>query len=111
MRGRDETEEGIDRKLALHYYARWRFTYESVQPLFPLVSITQRRSHSLLPLLEKAAAADEDAKIMTVLSGQIDGSVDLSDLGLKNTFSLGNAAKAASAYNNLMIQVSCTIVE
>lgn len=30
MKGRDETDEGIDRKLALHYYSRWRFTYECV---------------------------------------------------------------------------------
>lgn len=30
MQGRTETDEGIDRKLALHYYARWRFTYEYV---------------------------------------------------------------------------------
>ena len=29
-KGRDETDEGIDKKLALHYYARWRFTYECV---------------------------------------------------------------------------------
>ena len=27
-KGRDETDEGIDSKLALHYYSRWRFTYE-----------------------------------------------------------------------------------
>lgn len=26
--GRIETDEGIDRKMALHYYSRWRFTYE-----------------------------------------------------------------------------------
>ena len=26
--GRNETDEGIDRKMALHYYSRWRFTYE-----------------------------------------------------------------------------------
>ena len=26
--GRVETEEGIDRKMALHYYSRWRFTDE-----------------------------------------------------------------------------------
>lgn len=30
LQGRDDTDEGIDRKLALHYYARWRFTYECV---------------------------------------------------------------------------------
>ena len=28
VQGRNETEEGIDRKMALHYYSRWRFTYE-----------------------------------------------------------------------------------
>lgn len=33
MKGRDETEEGIDKKLALHYYARWKFTKE----LMPLL--------------------------------------------------------------------------
>lgn len=35
MQGRTETDEGIDVKLALHYYARWRFAYEcvSLQPL------------------------------------------------------------------------------
>ena len=26
----DKTEEGVDKKLALHYYSRWRFTYEYV---------------------------------------------------------------------------------
>lgn len=25
LKGRNETEEGIDKKLALHYYARWKF--------------------------------------------------------------------------------------
>lgn len=28
LQGRTESDEGIDRKLALHYYARWRFAYE-----------------------------------------------------------------------------------
>ena len=26
----ERTEEGIDKTLALHYYSRWRFTYECV---------------------------------------------------------------------------------
>lgn len=30
MQGRTDTDEGIDVKLALHYYARWRFAYEYV---------------------------------------------------------------------------------
>lgn len=28
--GRNETDEGIDKRLALHYYSRWRFIYEFV---------------------------------------------------------------------------------
>lgn len=28
LNGRDETGEGIDKKLAVHYYARWTFLYE-----------------------------------------------------------------------------------
>ena len=28
--GRIESDEGIDRKMALHYYARWKFTHEYV---------------------------------------------------------------------------------
>ena len=30
LNGRDETDEGIDRKLAVHYYARWTFMHEYV---------------------------------------------------------------------------------
>jgi NAD(P)-dependent dehydrogenase (short-subunit alcohol dehydrogenase family) len=30
LAGRDETNEGIDRKLAVHYYARWKFINECV---------------------------------------------------------------------------------
>jgi hypothetical protein len=37
--GRNETEEGIDKSLALHYYARWKFI------------------HNLMPLLRKAKGA------------------------------------------------------
>jgi NAD(P)-dependent dehydrogenase (short-subunit alcohol dehydrogenase family) len=34
LKGRDETDEGIDRKLALHYYSRWKFInkYASLCP-------------------------------------------------------------------------------
>jgi NAD(P)-dependent dehydrogenase (short-subunit alcohol dehydrogenase family) len=28
LQGRTESDEGIDQKLALHYYARWKFAYE-----------------------------------------------------------------------------------
>lgn len=63
-----------------------------------------------MPLLQKAADANEDAKVLSVLSGNWDGVVDLDDLGLKKSYSLSNAAQHAVGYNNLMIQVNALIV-
>ena len=50
LKGRDETSEGMDKKLALNYYARWKFVQD------------------LMPLLEKAKAQGEDARVLTVLA-------------------------------------------
>ncbi|KAJ4466128.1 hypothetical protein C8J55DRAFT_538450 [Lentinula edodes] len=86
LNGRDETEEGIDRKMALHYYARWKFI------------------HGLIPALLKAKEADEDAKVFSVLAAGKGGKVDLNDLGLKKTFSLSAAASQVPTYNDLMME-------
>lgn len=88
MKGRDETDEGIDRKLAVHYYARWKFIDD------------------LVPALSKAKKQGEDAKVFSVLAAGKGGKVDLDDLGLKKTFSLLNAALQAPTYNDLMMEVS-----
>lgn len=88
LKGRDETTEGIDKKLAVHYYARWKF------------------AHDLMPLLRKAKDAGEDAKVLSVLGAGYGGAIDLDDLGLKKGYSVGNAALAAPTYNDLMIEVS-----
>jgi len=85
-KGRDETTEGIDKKLALHYYARWKFI------------------HDLLPLMKNAKDAGEDAKAMSVLSPGHGNKIDLDDFGLRKNFSLVNAAYAASTYSDLMIE-------
>ncbi|KAJ7268199.1 NAD(P)-binding protein [Mycena haematopus] len=85
MNGRNETEEGIDRKLAVHYYGRWRFIKD------------------LLPALEAAHKAGEDAKVLSVLSAGHGGKIDLEDLGLKKSFSVPNAALAAPTYNDIMV--------
>lgn len=90
LKGRDETSEGLDRKLALNYYARWKFT------------------NDLMPLLRKAKDAGEDAKMLSVLSAGHGGPIDLDDLGLKKGFSLYAAGVAAVTYNDLMIEVCLT---
>jgi NAD(P)-dependent dehydrogenase (short-subunit alcohol dehydrogenase family) len=84
---RDETEEGIDKKLALNYYARWAFAYD------------------LMPLLRKAKDAGEDAKVMSVMAAGLGGEIDVSDLGLKKSYGLSSAGLAVPTYNDLMMEV------
>jgi len=87
LRGRNETSEGIDKKLAVHYYSRWKFTKD------------------LIPLLRKAKDQGEDAKVITVFSaGKAMGGIDVNDFGLKKNFSLGRAADAATTYSDLMME-------
>ncbi|KAI0783745.1 hypothetical protein C8Q75DRAFT_781813 [Abortiporus biennis] len=69
MRGSDRTSEDMERKLALHYYSRWKFI------------------HDLAPLLKKATDSGEDAKVMSVYAPGLGGKVIWDDLGLKNNFS------------------------
>ncbi|KAJ3511697.1 hypothetical protein NLJ89_g3942 [Agrocybe chaxingu] len=84
--GRTETTEGVDRKLAVHYYARWKFI------------------HDLLPPVQAAKDAGEHASVMTVLAPGYGGEIDLNDLALKNTYSLSKVALVASTYNDLMCE-------
>jgi len=93
-KGRDETEEGIDKKLACNIYSRFRFALD------------------LLPLLERAADAGEDAKFMTVLApGKEPTSyLNLDDLGLKKEYTLRNAAAVGSHYTDALIEVCITFL-
>ncbi|CCM05853.1 uncharacterized protein FIBRA_08089 [Fibroporia radiculosa] len=86
FRGRNDTSEGIDKWLALTYYARWKFIYD------------------LLPLLTKAKEAGEDARVLTVLGPGTGGRIDLDDLGLKRKYSSVRAFITAPTYNDLMIE-------
>ncbi|KAF5372364.1 hypothetical protein D9615_009253 [Tricholomella constricta] len=86
MKGHDETVEGIDRKLAVHYYARWKFV------------------EGLLPALRSAKEAGEDAKVLSVLAAGKGADIDLEDLGLKKRYSVANAGLTTPTYNDLMLQ-------
>ncbi|PKS12598.1 hypothetical protein jhhlp_000806 [Lomentospora prolificans] len=83
MAGRTETPEGIDRKMALHYYGK------------------QLLIRELLPAMK------EDARVIIVFDG-LTGNPDKliwDDLGLKTHFSLGNAANHCMVMNDAMIQL------
>lgn len=80
--GRMETLEGIDYKMALHYYGK------------------QLLIRELLPVLQP------NAKIIIVLDGKLGDPTKLKwdDLDLKNHFSLSNAAQHCMVMNDAMIQ-------
>ncbi|CAG7850467.1 SubName: Full=Uncharacterized protein {ECO:0000313/EMBL:CCA75124.1} [Serendipita indica DSM 11827] len=85
LKGRDETSEGIDKKLACHFYARFRFIYD------------------LMPLVDKAANDGEETGVISVLAAGTGQQVELDDLGLVKRYNLGKAAGHAATYNDAMI--------
>jgi NAD(P)-dependent dehydrogenase (short-subunit alcohol dehydrogenase family) len=89
--GRTETVEGIDKKLAVHYYARFMFTNE------------------LLGALKEAKEKNEDAKVLSVLAAGKGGKLDVDDLGLKKSFSIARAALQAPTYNDVIFDVSLSL--
>lgn len=83
IQGRTETAEGVDQKLALHYFGRMAF------------------ADQLLPLLRKGTAP----KVLSVLSAGVHGVYPHwdDDFELKTHYSLKNAADAAGFYNDLAL--------
>ncbi|CAD6884661.1 unnamed protein product [Tilletia controversa] len=64
FQGSDRTEEGIERKLAMNYYARFAL------------------AEMLSPNLEKASQANEPARVISILAPGRGGPIDTSDFGL-----------------------------
>jgi len=86
MKGRDETTEGLDKKLSLHYYSRLRFTT------------------NLLPLLRAASSSQPPlARVISVLGAGYEGAIDNSDRSLRNpgSYSLRAAANHAISMTSL----------
>jgi len=91
MKGRDETAEGLDKKLSLHYYSRLRFT------------------QNFLPLLNRAATPSAEqatpiSRVVSVLGAGLEDTIDTSDLSLKSNYSVRNAARYAITMTTLSFQ-------
>ncbi|KAJ3478768.1 hypothetical protein NLI96_g9528 [Meripilus lineatus] len=86
LKGRNETEEGIDRKLELAYYSRWKFLFD------------------LSPLLHTAKEKEQVASAMSVLGPIRAGKIDLDDLGMKKRYGLSKFSHAAATYTDLMVE-------
>jgi NAD(P)-dependent dehydrogenase (short-subunit alcohol dehydrogenase family) len=87
MKGRDPTEEGIPRRMAVVYYARWKIT------------------NDLLPLLQNAKNAGEDAKMMSVLGAGKGSKIDMDDLEMKNNYTVATSMVMPNTYSDLMVEV------
>ncbi|KAK5119848.1 hypothetical protein LTR85_007174 [Meristemomyces frigidus] len=70
LRGRNETVEGIDRKMSVNYYSRVRCVL------------------NMMPALKAASDAGELSRVITVLAAGSEGDVRQDDLDLKHDFTL-----------------------
>lgn len=82
------TEEGLDHVLALAYYSRTKFMLD------------------LLPLLQKAKDAGEDARVLNVVAAGHGGPVDYNDMGLRKTYSLRTLRPIMVTYTDMAMEVS-----
>lgn len=83
--GRTETSEGIDKKLSVNYYGRWRIV------------------EKLMPLLRKSSENGENTRIVSVLQPGNEGPVDEDDLDLKKNFTLFKANRHIVEFNSLAV--------
>ena len=83
---RRDTVEGNDASMVLRSYSRVKFTRE------------------LMPLLEKAAAAGEDARVSSILAAGKGASPDLQDLNLTK-WTYIKAMFGSGAYNDIAVKV------
>ncbi|CAG8429002.1 unnamed protein product [Penicillium salamii] len=93
MKGREETDEGLDKKLSLHYYSRMRFLY------------------NLLPQLTNASNAQDAtsgqsglSRVLSVLDARGNAPLILNDLSLKENYSLRNCANHAITMTSLSME-------
>ncbi|KIK54918.1 hypothetical protein GYMLUDRAFT_48304 [Collybiopsis luxurians FD-317 M1] len=84
---KEETVEGKEPKLVLMYYARFKFAKE------------------LMPALESAKAAGEDAKVFIVGGAGLGKYIDWDDLGLKRGYSFFKIRRQFPMYLDVMLQV------
>lgn len=82
---RSETDEGIEKRMAVNYYGRWRIIDQ------------------LMPLVQKAADKKEFARVVSVLSPGHEGKLLMDDLDLKENYSFMKMYKHISTFNSLAV--------
>ncbi|KAK0235783.1 NAD(P)-binding protein [Armillaria nabsnona] len=77
--GREETKEGMDRKMAVTYYAKWKFVKDLLGSL-----------------------KDEGSKVVSVMAPGYGGSIDVDDLDMKKSYSAVKVGLRMPTYLDLM---------
>ena len=85
LRGRTETEEGLDRKMCVNYYSRMRCIL------------------NLIPLLEAASQAQELSRVISVLAAGSEAEIRLDDLDLQHNFTLHACLAHCVLFTDFMI--------
>ena len=85
------TKEGLDRIIALNVYSRAKFLLD------------------LVPLLQKARDAGEDARVLDVLAAGYGGPIDFNDMGLRKTYGLTKIRPTTVTYTDMIMEVSNTL--
>ncbi|KAG8929765.1 hypothetical protein FRC01_003793 [Tulasnella sp. 417] len=105
LKGYNPTSEGIDYKLSLHFYSRWKASTHLSGSRGPLANREGSQfADELMPCLEKAAADGEEARFMSILHPATGAPLDTDDLGLKKKFTLSRAAGQSVTYNDLFAE-------
>ncbi|PSK36676.1 hypothetical protein B9Z65_1859 [Elsinoe australis] len=86
MRGRTETSEGLDKKMAINFYSRMRFIY------------------SLMPLLTDAAKQNELSRVLSVLAAGSEGHIRTDDLSLKHNYTVHACMAHCVVMNDFMME-------
>ncbi|KAK5994450.1 putative oxidoreductase [Cladobotryum mycophilum] len=93
LEGRNVSSEGLDRKMAVHYYSRMRFI------------------KNLQPLLNRAASSSpvQLSRVMSVLGAGHGGKIVEDDLDLQKNFSLSNCAAHCGTMTDLSLEKFASI--
>jgi len=86
LRGRLESDEGLDKKMAVNYYSRMRFVVE------------------LMPNLTAASNAGQLSRVNTVLAAGSEGDVYVDDLDLHHNFTLHAALAHCTVMTDFMME-------
>ena len=86
LKGRKESEEGLDQKMAVNYYSRMRFVV------------------NLMPNLTAASDAGQLSRVNSVLAAGSEGEIRTDDLDLKHNFTLHAALAHCTVFTDFMME-------